>query len=143
MPFLTNLVLQPRQGREWKLAMPLIYRDIVHGDITAYPGAITDGASIPRPLWPIVAPPLADTRVAKAAAIHDQLYKSLGAGLLTRKQSDEVFYRALRDEGTGRIKAATYYIGVRVGGWIGWQRYARDPEEVAWQTTLIHIEQHA
>ena len=142
MPFLTDLVLQPSHRRLWKLAMPLIYRDIVHGDITAYPGAITDGASIPRLAWSIAGPPLADSRVAKAAATHDQLYKSLGAGL-TRKQCDQVFYRALRDEGTGRIKAATYYAGVRSGGWVGWRRYARDPEEVMWQQTLIHIEQHA
>ena len=139
MPFLTDLVLQPSNGRLWKLAMPLIYRDREHGDITAYPGAITDGASIPRPLWSIVGCPLADSRVAKCAGTHDPLYKALGAGL-TRKQCDQVFYRSLRDEGVSWVKAATYYIGVRIGGWVGWQVYAHDPEEVMWQQTLIHIE---
>lgn len=139
MPFVTNLILAPSQNRLWKLAMPLTYCDELHGEITVYPGAITDGASIPRPLWPIVGSPLRDPRVAKAAAIHDQLYKALGAGLM-RKQCDEVFYRALRDEGVSWIKARTYFVGVRSGGWVGWGRYARDPDEVLWQTTMIHVE---
>ena len=137
MPFLTNLTLQPSHGHLWKLAMPLVYRDALHGDITVYPGAITDGASVPRPLWSIVGSPLRDTRVVKAAAIHDQLYKTLGAGL-TRKQCDQVFCRALRDEGVSWVKAATYYIGVRIGGWIGWRRYARDHDALMYELAFIN-----
>lgn len=138
--FLTDLILQPSLNRLWKLTKPLIYRDELYGDITVFSGAITDGASIPSLLWPLVGSPLRDPRVAKAAALHDQLYKALGVGL-TRKQCDEVFYRALCDEGVSRVKAGIYYLGVRLGGWLGWGWYAADREEALWQSTLISIEE--
>lgn len=128
----------------------------VHMDVFSYidqsgvrfsvlPGAVTDGASIPRLLWSLIGSPMVDHRIFKAAAVHDQLYKSLGTTYfepcrLTRAECDRVFYRALRAAGVSRTKAALYYLGVRVGGWAGWNRYARDPAEVERQSQLLEIE---
>lgn len=104
------------------------------------PGATTDGASIPRPLWTLVGAPMRDGRVFAAAAVHDQLYKTLGVGgQFTRAECDRIFYQALRAGGVSWLKASVYYAGVRAGGWVGWRRYARDPDEVARQMELIQV----
>jgi hypothetical protein len=129
-----------RRHQLWLHTRSFTYTDTSGMQITVKAGAVTDGASIPRLLWSAIGPPLRDARVFNAAAIHDQLYKSLGDnGQLTRAESDRVLYRALRAAGVYQLKALAYYWGVRIGGWVGWNRYARDQEEVARQTSLIEI----
>ena len=59
----------------------------------------------------------------KAATIHDWLYSGYGIrqadGAIyypTRKECDQVLYRALRAEGVARWRAWFFYAGVRIGG---------------------------
>jgi len=59
----------------------------------------------------------------KSATVHDFIYGGHATAVidgvrrkLTRKEADEVFYRALRSEGIAQWRAAMFYIGVRVGG---------------------------
>ncbi|WP_240921154.1 DUF1353 domain-containing protein [Metapseudomonas otitidis] len=47
------------------------------------------------------------------AVIHDYLY---GTANLSRRQSDEVFYNALRSSGVARWRAWLMWAGVRIGG---------------------------
>lgn len=47
------------------------------------------------------------------AVIHDYLY---GTANLSRRQSDEVFYNALRSSGVARWRAWLMWTGVRIGG---------------------------
>lgn len=47
------------------------------------------------------------------AVIHDYLY---GTANLSRRQSDEVFYNALRSSGIARWRAWLMWAGVRIGG---------------------------
>ncbi len=138
MAFLSELHLTPDHAswHLWRHTAPLVYQDDVVR-LTIKPGAGTDGASIPRLLWTIFGPPLRDWRVAKGAAIHDQLYKTLGMGVFTRHECDCLFYRALRATGVNRFHARGLYLGTRVGGWVGWRRYARDPAEVHRQQEYI------
>ena len=71
-----------------------------------------------------------DWRVLRAAILHDQLYCSLGLdGQLSRADCDAVFRRALLAAGVPAYKAWLYWLGVRAGGWVGWRRYARDPQQ--------------
>jgi hypothetical protein len=131
--FRSHIQLRPVAGekRRWELTERLIYSDPVEGVIRIAPGASTDGASIPRLLWTLVGAPLADTRVCPAAVVHDQLYCTLGlGGRLTRARADALFYRALRANGVSRLKACLYYLGVRLGGWVGWGNYASNPGAV-------------
>jgi len=59
----------------------------------------------------------------QSATIHDWLYSGYGIeranGSIyypTRRECDEIFHRALLDEGVGPIRAMLFYIGVRLGG---------------------------
>jgi hypothetical protein len=93
--------------------------------ITVLPGALTDGASIPRLFWRVIGPPMRNPKITAAALIHDQLYKTCGMALrITRKRCDEVFREALRSAGIGAFRAAIMYAAVRVGG--SWTGVSRD-----------------
>ena len=48
-----------------------------------------------------------------AATVHDFLYTY---GQLTRKEADDVLYRALRAEGVARWRAWLFWAGVRIAG---------------------------
>ena len=60
----------------------------------------------------------------KSAILHDWLYSGYGIKdraknktyYPTRKECDEIYYRALRAEGVARWRAYIFYVGVRVGG---------------------------
>jgi len=128
----------PDNPHLWQTLEPLTWNDPLHGAITVKAGARTDGASIPRLLWSLVGTPMRDSRVTPAAIIHDQLYATCGiGGQLSRESCDAIFYRALRAAGCPPHRAWLYWSGVRSGGWIGWRRYARDPESVIYQLAFI------
>lgn len=59
----------------------------------------------------------------KAATIHDWVYSGFGVekedGSIyypTRKECDQIFFRALRDEGVDIVRSYMFYMGVRLGG---------------------------
>ena len=112
----------------WVLIDDLHYTDAEYGSLGARAGLPTDGASIPRLLWPITGPPLRDWRVAGPAAIHDLHYYLAGRTRFSRKDADIIFARGLIANGLPTWQALTYYIGVRLGGWIGWRRAERETE---------------
>lgn len=135
--------LQPDRNT-WRLLAPCVFLDADHGAIEAPPGTATDFASIRtvRSLavvalavallgsllpWAWLSAPayalgllalLLYAAVAgyghEAAAVHDWLYRT---GLITRRQADAVFYRALRASGVARWRAWLMWAGVRLGGW--------------------------
>lgn len=140
MAFLSDPRLAPVAGFShlWRLTDPLVYRDAEVGTLSVQPGAVTDGASIPRLLWTLLGPPMRDSRVLRAAAIHDQLYRSLGiGGHLQRAACDEIFRCALLAAGVPAHKAWLYWAGVRLGGWLGWSLYGRNPEKARAEARLI------
>jgi hypothetical protein len=81
-------------------------------------GFKSDGASIPRWLWPVVGPRLA-AKTFPAALLHDALYESK---LFARWFADAEFYRLLVGFGAGRLKARLYWLAVRVFGGVFWKR---------------------
>ena len=80
--------------------------------LTIPAGFITDGASIPRLLWPLFSP---TGKHMRAAVLHDYLYAQ-GASKLTRKAADQAFYDAMRASGVTPIRAKLMYWAVRVFG---------------------------
>lgn len=104
----------------WVVASPLTYISDAGWRLTVKPGAITDGASIPRIAWRLFGPPLGDTYTG-AAVLHDTLYRTQGAnGMLSRAQCDEVFFQAMLDSGVSWWRAYAMWAAVRAGGWAAW-----------------------
>lgn len=111
--------------RLYEMLDDFTYHDEVYGPIVVKKGFRTNYASLESlrnvVLFPVYAL-LADYG-DQAATLHDWLYSGNPiirpdgtARYLTRDEADEVFYRALRDEGIARWRASIFYIGVRVGG---------------------------
>ena len=57
----------------------------------------------------------------KAHILHDYLYKTQPTGY-SRQRVDKLYRTALRADGVSRWRAAAYYYGVRIGGWVAWNK---------------------
>lgn len=84
-------------------------------------GFLSDGASIPRLLWPLVGPKYAP-RTFPAAFVHDALYVS---EIVPRARADREFFTLLRRCGVGWLKARPYYLAVRSFGWMVWLGHSK------------------
>jgi hypothetical protein len=84
-----------------------------------------DGASIPRPFWPVIGSPFhPDYWIAVA---HDWLYLT---HLTTRKDADEILYQLLRQKKVGTIKAHIIWGAVRSGAAWAWKNNVKDTIEL-------------
>ncbi len=86
-------------------------RGDIPDSITLKKGFVWDGAS---------GPTIDDSTNARAAMIHDALYRTVRAGILDkwyRATADQVFYTALREDGMAWWRAFYYWLGVRLFGW--------------------------
>jgi hypothetical protein len=115
--FTKPIIVEMINEKYWKLAQELEYH------VGCYPseevivvpiGTLTDFASIPRILWPIV-PPIG--RHAKAAVLHDYLYF---CHYYHRKKCDEVFLEAMQVLHVNKTIRNFMYFGVRLFGWYCW-----------------------
>jgi len=122
--FTAPLLLEDIPGTGlWRVGRELEYH------VGSYPSAtiyvvpnkfVTDLASIPRFLWPIVGHPAGPYRAA--AVLHDWLYFRQ---LTTRKRADAVFREAMD---VLKVKPALrdcLFVGARLGGWRQWAKYAQ------------------
>lgn len=102
------------ETREYALAAPF-------GAVPA--GFRTDGASLPRLLWPVLGSPFSPELI-DAAIVHDYAYRY---GVPDRRMADLHFRAMLRGAGVGRFRAWCFWAGVRIGGWVFWRkcRYGR------------------
>lgn len=89
------------------------------------PGLLTDGASVPRFLWwwgdPFVG------AYTAAAVLHDGLY---AAQHTSRREADALLLEAMLDSEVRPTQAYAFWLGVRLGGWLPWNRYRKDPANV-------------
>lgn len=76
-------------------------------------GFRSDGASIPRPLWPIVGSPFSP-KLLEAAFVHDYLYRNG----YDRYYSDCKFREILIANRVNKSRAEVMFKGVRAFGWI-------------------------
>lgn len=102
------------QWRQWMLLEPLSFRNI-----TVPAGFVTDGASVPRPLWWLLP---AWGRYSRAAVIHDYLCKAhfddVDLGFyLTRKIADDLFYEAMVECGVNVTMRWLMWASVRLNAW--------------------------
>lgn len=118
--FLTTL--KTEQVGKWNhtLLDILVLEDEEVGTITVPAGFSTDFASIKvlHNAFLFVLFALVSGYGNYAATVHDYLYTThaVGTRAITRKEADEVLYRALRAEGVARWRAWIFWAGVRLGG---------------------------
>ena len=102
-------------AKEWELLEELEYHvgSKDSQDIIRVPkGFVTDFASIPKPLWPIL-PPFG--RYSPAAVIHDYLYSTKER---KRKEDDKIFLEAMKVMKVKWWVRQAMYRSVRLFGWI-------------------------
>lgn len=109
--------LKSEQISKWEhvLLAPLVLEDDKVGMITVPAGFETDYASI-RSLHNIllfVLYALVAGYGNYSATVHDFLYATGGQ---SRRECDDILYRALRAEGVARWRAWLFWVGVRIGG---------------------------
>ena len=77
-------------------------------------GGITDGASIPAPLWSSIGSPFTGP-YRRAAIVHDAAVDAPG---VPRLDADHMFYQACLAGGCAPSQAELLYAGVRIGAWL-------------------------
>lgn len=102
--------------RRFKLDTKFIYED-VDIRVVVPAGFITDFNSSPRIIWSYFAP----TDCLEAGLVHDWLYANPNG--LTRQQCDDIHRRILHLCGFRLTKRNAIYTGLRVGGWVPWNKY--------------------
>lgn len=104
------------------------------GVLSLRPGFESDGASIPRLLWPFVGPRYAQSTMP-AALCHDALY---AAELCARPLADLTFFDLLRERGLTRAKAGVMTGAVRICGGVVWTRHTKDTIREARRFASLH-----
>jgi hypothetical protein len=109
--FLNKACIIPFEGYEYKTCQPL--RVTIDDKKYTVPKSFeTDLASIPRLLWPILAPQYSN--FVAPAILHDYLYRCNPG--ITRLYADEVLYSALIAANVTAFTASKFYLGVRLFG---------------------------
>lgn len=109
---ISSVCIKPLYEYHYQTCNPFLFR--INGEIFEIPADFkTDLASIPKMLWPIMAP--SHSSLIRAAVIHDWLY--LKTCFFSRYETDLIFYHVLKSEGISTIRASLMYYGVRVFGW--------------------------
>ena len=123
--FLTDLILRTTRPGAAALVAPLVWRDARFGQAIFPSGYETDLGSTPQFTHRFRAfDPWHTGR--KAAVGHDYLY---AAGQwpdgrpVTRAEADEFLRLAIVAEGHSAALARSWWLGVRLGGWLPWKRY--------------------
>ena len=110
----------PKSGDIRKTLSPLTYySEILDKTIKVPLYMLTDLGSIPQVLQGIFPK---DGKAMFAYILHDCLYQS---GILTRKQSDDVLEEAMNTLGVTWWRRKSVREGLRVGGFIAWNKYRK------------------
>ena len=121
MKFFGDFVTQDADNDHWVIVKTFHFRDRLGSIWTVPANTITDGASIPRFLWPVLGHPR-ETDIGQAAALHDFLYR---VGSVTREEADDMLCQGMAALGASKVKRSNVWAGVRAGGWMPWMRYRK------------------
>lgn len=109
--FKTEACIIPLKGYNYRTCTPI--KVTIDGKKFIIPKNFkTDLASIPRFLWPIIAPQYSG--FVAPAILHDYLYRC--SVDMTRQVADEVLYSALITEDVTAFTASKFFLAVRLFG---------------------------
>lgn len=110
--FTSELIIKRNinQKHSYELASPLVWQDYL-GVVVVPDGFVYNGASVPRIFSSLI--PRFGGRYDRAICLHDYLYS---AGFLARKDSDKLFYEALRSDKVRWVQSRILYYAVRIFG---------------------------
>ncbi len=119
--------VHPDKPRVAILMTPFTFKSPSLGIIRVEAGFDTDYASVPRVFWAIYPP---DGEYRAAAVIHDFLYWAQsyteGHPPIVREQADTVFLEALYACGVPWLRRHILHKSVRLGGWVAWNKRAKE-----------------
>lgn len=110
--FYSPICIEPYKAYHYHVCTDIHFK-IENKNYVIPKGFETDLASIPRFMWPIIAP--ANSSFIKPAIVHDWFYRKTCD--YNRKQTDLIFYHLLRNEGVSWAQASAMYYAVRLFGW--------------------------
>ena len=84
-------------------------------------GFISDFASIPPIMRSFISP--THVKISRPAWLHDFAYATNYRD--SRRISDDLIMCGMMVEGASRVLREVVYAGVRIGGWVAWDRYRR------------------
>lgn len=114
------IVKVPLDGRDRELVEPLRYfSEYANKELVALKGMKTDYGSIPKILHSVLSP---TGKPTYAYVIHDMLYQD---GIYSKKVSDKILDEAMKILGTGWFKRKTIMTGLKIGGWVAWNKYRK------------------
>lgn len=120
-PRFIGKVIVEQDGSWWILQRAFAYvEDEPSNRIVVPAGFVTDFASVPRLFWNFCPP--ADPEYSAAAIVHDRLYETHE---LTKAETDDLFYRAMKVNGTPRWKRKLIWAAVH---WFGGKAYETGPQ---------------
>jgi hypothetical protein len=102
-------------GQFWYLQDDLLFHPVGEAPEIVPKGFVTDFASIPSVLWPVLP---SWQRYGPAAIVHDYLYWSQH---VSRRVADEYLLRGMRDMRVGRVRQAVIYRTLRLVGGFAWE----------------------
>ena len=105
-----------------------------YGDVTVPALFLYDGSSMPTFGQVLLNLTPFEPRIRAAALVHDYLYAT---HKFTKKQSDQIYYDLLIQNGVKRWKAWTSYKGLWFGGGKSWKN---GPIKLHYKTTYVHDE---
>ena len=109
--FLNDACIKPFNRYDYHTCEPL--KVLIDGKLFIVPqNFTTDLASIPRPIWPILAPQY--SAFVAPAILHDYLYRC--GCIISRKFADDVLFSALIANGVSTYTSSKFYIAVRIFG---------------------------
>ena len=120
--------IRPLKGADYVLAEDFYFpAKVGEWDVVVHvkPGFRTDGASIPRLLWPVLGSPYDPDIIAQSIA-HDALYRGR---IVPRRDADAAYSSLMESTGVRKRRRRRLWIGVRLFGWLTYLRHT--PESVA------------
>ena len=130
---ISTLTIRPHETEEFHYILTTCLslvsrREILPFTILDIPkGFVTDFASVPRIMWPIISP---WGKHKVAAVVHDYLYRQhtldLDLNEISRKQCDRVFRLLMKRSGVAWWKRTLMYTAVRLFGGKSWKKIAND-----------------
>jgi len=120
--FTSKLIVEPLDNDFWELQEEFEYHVGTYpsDEIIKVPkGFITDFASTPKILWPLL-PPVG--KHGKAAVIHDYCYAT---ACYSKSRSDQIFLEGMEVLEVEKWKRETMYYAVVWFGWLAWYKHRR------------------